>query len=112
MYDTAIINGNIADGTGAAIYKGNIYIKGGIIKKIRSAGSGAEEKAERVIDAGDLIVSPGFIDVHSHNDLIPFMGENLQELKLKQGVTTELVGQCGLGAVPCVETESVLWSSM
>ena len=70
-----------------------------------------DEEALEIIDATGLVVSPGFIDVHSHNDLVPFMDENIQNLKLMQGVTTELVGQCGLGVVPCIEEENNIWKN-
>jgi len=47
------------------------------------------------------MITPGFIDVHSHCDLVPFMTDpNMKNSRVMQGVTTELVGQCGLGAVP------------
>ena len=67
--------------------------------------------ALEIIDANGLVVCPGFIDVHSHNDLVPFMDENIQDLKLMQGVTTELVGQCGLGVIPCIEEENSIWKN-
>lgn len=108
MVDILITNGLIVDGTGKAAYSADIAIKDGGILKI-------EEniccEAKEVIDAAGLIVSPGFIDVHSHNDLVPFMDEKIQDLKLMQGVTTELVGQCGLGVVPCVESENTIWKN-
>jgi N-acyl-D-amino-acid deacylase len=108
MFDILIINGLIVDGTKSTAYKADLAIKDGIISKI---DININEEAKKVINAEGLVVTPGFIDVHSHNDLVPFMEEKIQNLKLYQGVTTELVGQCGLGVVPCVEDESMLWKN-
>jgi N-acyl-D-amino-acid deacylase len=60
--------------------------------------------ATRTIDVTGNIVSPGFIDVHSHCDLVPFMNGPIRESRLRQGVTTEIAGQCGLGCAPYIET--------
>lgn len=106
MYDLIIKNGLIVDGTGKKPFKGDVAIKDDVISCVSSCING---ESKEVIDARELIVAPGFIDTHSHNDLIPFMDEDMQGLKLAQGVTTELIGQCGLGAVPCVESESTTW---
>lgn len=100
MVDIVIKNGLVVDGTGKSSFKGDIGIKDGRIIAIEK---NIEAEAGEIIDATGLVVAPGFIDVHSHNDLVPFMEEKLQELKLFQGVTTELIGQCGLGVVPYVE---------
>ena len=108
MLDIIIKNGCIVDGTGTTSYQGNLGIKDGKVVKI---ASNIDEQALEIIDATDLVVSPGFIDVHSHNDLVPFMEENIKDLKLMQGVTTELVGQCGLGVVPCIEEENSIWKN-
>lgn len=107
MLDILIRNGLIIDGTGKPGYNGDIGIKD---EKIVQIGS-LDYAAQRVIDANGLIVAPGFIDVHSHNDLVPFMDHKLQGLKLMQGVTTELSGQCGLGVVPCMEDRNGLWKN-
>lgn len=108
MIDILIINGLILDGTGKEPYYGDIAIRDGRIIKIEKNIQG---EASEVIDAAGLVVSPGFIDVHSHNDLVAFMDDKIQNLKLMQGVTTELVGQCGLGVVPCVESKSKIWKN-
>lgn len=108
LLDVLIKNGLIVDGTGKEGFHGDIGIKD---EKIVQISTNISSEAERVIDAGGLTVTPGFIDVHSHNDLVPFMNEKLMGLKLMQGVTTELVGQCGLGVVPCVEDKNGLWKS-
>lgn len=108
MTDILIKNGLIVDGTGRTTYEADIAIKDG---RIVSIGKDLSQEAAEIIDASGLIVSPGFIDVHSHNDLVPFMDERIGNLKLMQGVTTELVGQCGLGVVPCMEAESVVWKN-
>ena len=108
MLDIIIKNGCIVDGTGNPSYKKDLGIKDGKILKIEN---NIEEEALEIIDAKGLVVSPGFIDVHSHNDLVPFMDENIKNLKLMQGVTTELVGQCGLGVIPCIEEKNDIWKN-
>ena len=108
MLDILVTGGLIVDGTGSPAYKMDLGIKEGKIAKIQNS---IKEDAEKIINADGLVVSPGFIDVHSHNDLVPFMDEDVQNLKLRQGVTTELVGQCGLGVVPCIEEETKLWKN-
>lgn len=108
MTDILIRNGTIVDGTGRAPYKADIAVSGG---RITAIGRGLSPEAGEIIDASGLVVCPGFIDVHSHNDLVPFMKQQLGKLKLLQGVTTELVGQCGLGVVPCIEEESKVWKN-
>ncbi len=106
--DILIKDGLVVDGTGFAPYVADIAINKGVIVNI---GKGLSFEASEVIDASGLVVSPGFIDVHSHNDLVPFMEPGIMNLKLLQGVTTELVGQCGLGVVPCIEDESKVWKN-
>lgn len=108
MLDIIIKNGRIVDGTGNTSYQGSLGIKDGKVVKIEST---IDDQAFEIIDATGLVVCPGFIDVHSHNDLVPFMNDNIQNLKLMQGVTTELVGQCGLGVVPCIEEENSIWKN-
>ena len=108
MLDIIIKNGCIVDGTGKPSYIGSLAIKDGKVIKIQN---NIEEESTEIIDGAGLVVCPGFIDVHSHNDLVPFMDENIQNLKLMQGVTTELIGQCGLGVVPCVEDENNIWKN-
>lgn len=108
LIDILIKNGIIVDGTSNPSFISDIAISDG---KIMAIEKFIKIKAKENIDATGLIVTPGFIDVHSHNDLIPFMENNLEDLKLKQGVTTELVGQCGLGVVPCKESETRAWKN-
>lgn len=108
LIDILIKSGSIVDGTGSAAYRGDIAISEG---KIVDIGKVLSYKAVEAIDASGLVVSPGFIDIHSHNDLVPYMDQEIGSLKLLQGVTTELVGQCGLGVVPCIEDESRVWKN-
>jgi len=94
MNDILIKNATIIDGTGAPRFRGDLGISGGKIIM-----NGLSDKAESVIDAGGRIVSPGFIDAHSHGDLV--LGMEISSLcKTTQGVTTEITGQCGLSIAP------------
>jgi N-acyl-D-amino-acid deacylase len=97
--DVVVKNGRILDGTGAPERRGDLAILGGKV-----AGIGAEFEAEDVIDASGKIVAPGFIDLHSHGDLILAWPSDerltLLEGRIAQGITTEIVGNCGLGAAP------------
>ena len=96
MFDILIKNGTLYDGAGGRGEKLDIGISGDTIGSI---GRIEGDQAERVIDAAGMAVTPGFIDCHSHSDLT-VMVEPLADSKLRQGVTTEIVGNCGTSAAP------------
>lgn len=100
--DLAIENGLIVDGTGNPWYRANVAVKGDRIAAITPLEI---RDAKRVIDAKGFVVSPGFIDMHSHSDLTLLAGVNA-ESKVRQGVTTEVIGNCGESAAP-LEGEAV-----
>ena len=95
MLDTIISNGRIVDGTGNPWFYGDLGIKNGTVVSIGQEIGEAEE----VIDVNGGFVSPGFIDGHCHSDLM-ILDFPESEIKLQQGVTTEVVGNCGLAPVP------------
>ena len=90
MYDLIIRNGMVVDGTRAPAYQADVCIQNGRIAEI-TAQCGAE--AKEVIDAVGKVVSPGFIDIHTHSDLAPLSPFD-PESKTNQGVTFELTGNC------------------
>lgn len=93
MLDFLIKNATIVDGTGAPAYRGSVGIADG---KIVMNPSG---EAAQVIDAEGLHLTPGFVDIHSHGDIV--LGEDYGRLcKVSQGVTTEVGGQCGSSMFP------------
>lgn len=94
--DILIRNGTIVDGSGSAKFVGDILINDETIKKI---GRNLESSSSHVIDASNMVVSPGFIDMHSHADLT-ILQVNKAEPTIMQGVTTLVVGMCGLGSAP------------
>lgn len=95
MYDLVLSGGLVVDGTRAKPYPASVCIQGGKISKITSEPvSGAE-----VLDVSGLVVAPGFIDIHSHSDASPLVDYPV-ESKLAQGVTTEIVGNCGVSNLP------------
>jgi N-acyl-D-amino-acid deacylase len=95
-YDIIIKNGRIIDGSGNPWYSGEIGINDGKIAEINPKIKG---DAKKVIDAHGLMISPGFIDIHSHTDYILPVSRT-QESTLYQGVTTAVVGMCGEGMAP------------
>ena len=87
-YDLVIRGGKIVDGSGNPWFYGDVAAKGDRIVALgRAAGD-----AKRVIDAADLVVAPGFIDMHSHSDWTLLEDGNAQS-KIRQGVTTEVIGE-------------------
>jgi len=96
MYDIAIRNGAVIDGTGAPAARLEVTING---TKISGLHKELMENAAVEIDASGLIVCPGFIDIHTHSEL-HLLANPLAESKIRQGVTTELVGNCGGSAAP------------
>ena len=96
MFDILIKNGTLYDGAGRRGERLDIGISGDTIAAI---GHFSAEQAQRVIDASGMAVTPGFIDSHSHSDLTA-IADPLADSKLRQGVTTEIVGNCGTSAAP------------
>jgi len=91
MYDILIKNGEIIDGSGKCSYYANIGIKDGYIREI---SSDIDCEALEIIDAKGCIVAPGFIDIDSHSDFSLYANPKA-ESKIRQGITTELVGNGG-----------------
>ena len=98
MYDLIIQNGLIVDGTRRKPYRASLCIQDGRIARIAQESIPAGQ-ARRVLDASGLAVAPGFIDIHSHSDACPLV-DYQPESKLYQGVTTEIVGNCGTSILP------------
>lgn len=95
MLDTLIQNATIVDGSGKPKHCGNIGIKEG--KIVTNPGI----EAKQVIDGTGLMLCPGFIDSHSHHDQVFEPEVEIYNLcKISQGVTTEVVGQCGMSPFP------------
>ncbi len=95
-HDLVIRGGTIADGSGGALMEGDIAVSNGKITAIGEVtGKGREE-----IDATDRIVTPGFIDVHTHYDGQCIWAEELSPSS-SHGVTTAVMGNCGVGFAPC-----------
>jgi N-acyl-D-amino-acid deacylase len=95
-FDIIIENGKVLDGTGNPWIRADIGITGDTIEAIENLKNA---KAKRHIDAHGHIVAPGFIDIHSHSDYNILIDPKV-ESKVRQGVTTEVVGNCGSSAAP------------
>ena len=104
MLDILIHNGTILDGTGNPGYKGAVGIDGDTISLHR--GDLSDIEAHRYIDAEGYVVSPGFVDLHSHAGLT-ILGAPHHDPKVRQGVTTELVGIDGISHAPFKTTEAL-----
>ncbi|MBB6123377.1 N-acyl-D-amino-acid deacylase family protein [Sphingobium subterraneum] len=95
-FDAVIRNGTVVDGSGSEAYTADIAISGGVIHSIgKVEGTGRTE-----VDATGKIVTPGFIDVHTHYDGHVTWGDTLRP-STHHGVTTVVIGNCGLGFAPC-----------
>src|SRR5438067_7038147 len=97
-WDILIRGGTLYDGSSRPGDQGDVAIADGRIAQIRHDLSGP---AERVIDAAGLAVTPGFIDIKTHSDFtLPINPK--AESKVRQGVTTEIIGHCGFSVAPCL----------
>ncbi|MCX8168741.1 MAG: D-aminoacylase [Candidatus Methanomethylicia archaeon] len=100
MYDIVINNVKIVDGTGSPWYYGSIAIRNKKIIEIKRKGK--FKSGEYVIDGHGLMAAPGFIDVHSHSDAYLLINPKA-ESKIRQGVTTEVIGNCGSSMAPILK---------
>ncbi|WP_156687732.1 N-acyl-D-amino-acid deacylase family protein [Mycobacterium sp. Marseille-P9652] len=96
-YDLIIRNGTIVDGLGGEPYVGDVAVRDGIITAVGHVNG---EAAAREIDATGLLVTPGFVDLHTHYDGQAIWSERLTPSSAN-GVTTVVMGNCGVGFAPC-----------
>ncbi len=98
MGQIAIINGRVMDGSGKPGYPADLLVKDDRIVRIGKI-EGETLSVSEVIDARGLVVAPGFIDIHAHADFA-LLQNGAASHKIMQGVTTEIIGNCGTGPVP------------
>jgi N-acyl-D-amino-acid deacylase len=97
--DLGIINGILVDGSGNKRLKKDVGVENG---RIHSIGHIKPDEVQNLIDAEGFVVSPGFFDMHSHSDA-PLLVNPLAESKVRQGVTTEVTGNCGSSIAPLTD---------
>ena len=96
MYDMLISGATIIDGSGGAPYTANVALFG---DRIVFIGKERISRARIQIDGSGLVLAPGFIDMHTHTDLEALRNPPM-EVRLKQGITTDVSGNCGIGTFP------------
>ena len=102
-YDIVVKNGMVVDGSGGARYRGDLAIQDGVIARIGRI----TEKARQTIDAEGHVVTPGFIDGHTHMDAQVFW-DPLGSCSCYHGVTTAVMGNCGFTLAPCKQEQADL----
>ena len=96
LHDLVIRNGMIIDGSGREGFLGDVAVTGGIITHVGRVG----ERGREEIDARKMLVTPGFVDIHTHYDAQTIWEETLVPSS-DHGVTTVVIGNCGVGFAPC-----------
>ena len=98
MYDLLFKNGRVIDGTGCAAYSADVATVAGDIVAIGKL----DGESGKTIDVGGMAICPGFIDLHTHSDM-SFLLDSTAQSKVRQGVTLELAGNCGMSFCAPVE---------
>ena len=96
MLDIRIVSGMVADGLCDRAYRADVGIEG---DRVAVIGDLRDVPAGRTIDAQGKIVAPGFIDMHTHSDM-SLLYDRRASSKVRDGVTTEVIGNCGIGVAP------------
>jgi N-acyl-D-amino-acid deacylase len=102
-FDIILSGGSVIDGTGVAPVVADVGIRDGRIAAFGDLGGAG---AEQVVDVTGLTVAPGFIDVHTHDDVAVMKTPDMP-FKVAQGVTTIIAGNCGISAAPFVHCEGL-----
>src|SRR5260221_13769215 len=95
-WDILIHRGTVIDGSSSPGIVGDVALKAG---RIAALGPDLAGDANKVIDATGLVVTPGFIDIKTHSDFVLPINPKA-ESKVRQGVTTEIIGHCGFSVAP------------
>ena len=104
MFDVKIMGGTVVDGLGGEGYRADVGITG---DKITSIGNLGDADAGVVIDAVGKVVAPGFIDMHTHSDVSAVYDRKVSS-KIHDGVTTEVIANCGIGVAPVSDEKKEL----
>jgi len=99
MLDLVIAGGEVVDGSGAPRVRADVGVQDGLIVEV---GDLAGVSARRRVDARGMVTTPGFIDVHTHDDQLLLEGGDAPHPKVLQGVTTVVTGNCGVSLAPLV----------
>jgi N-acyl-D-aspartate/D-glutamate deacylase len=102
-FDLLLLGGTVIDGSGVAPVRADVGITG---TRIAAIGDLSPTYARRRINASGRVVCPGFIDAHSHSDL-SLLSDGRARSKVHQGVTSEIVGNCGLGVAPLASQDAI-----
>ncbi|HEY3450540.1 MAG TPA: D-aminoacylase [Myxococcales bacterium] len=94
-FDLVLKRGVIYDGTGGSPLRGDVALRSG-----RIAAVGADLSGSETLDCDGLCIAPGFIDPHGHSDVVALSPDPTLDMKVRQGVTLEIIGQDGLGVAP------------
>jgi N-acyl-D-amino-acid deacylase len=100
--------GTVHDGLGSPSRIADVLVRG---DRIAAVGMGLDTSDAAVVDCSGLLVCPGFIDTHAHSDGVPLL-DDPQPFKLLQGVTTEVVGNCGMSFAPLTEAAAAEFSGL
>ncbi len=100
VFDTVLANGKIVDGCGNPWFWGDLAIQQGRVAQIAPAGT---LRGQETLDIAGRFVAPGFVDVHTHSDLSILVNRRA-ESAVRQGVTTHIIGNCGMSPAPVNET--------
>jgi N-acyl-D-amino-acid deacylase len=100
MFDIVLRGGRVVDGTGNPWWRADVAITG---DRIAAMGRLEQVEARQVVAVCDMVVCPGFIDVHNHSEVV-LLAEPEHHAKVRQGVTTELLAPDGLGVAPATPT--------
>lgn len=95
-FDILLKNGRIIDGKGNPWFRGDVAVTDG---RIQAAGPRIQGEAREELDVSQYVVCPGFIDAHTHSDYVFFVDPTAQS-KVRQGITTEVIGNCGMSGAP------------
>ena len=98
-FDVVLANGRIVDGCGKPWFWGDLAIRRGRIVEVAPAGT---LRGEETIDVDGRFIAPGFVDVHTHSDLSILVNRRAESV-VRQGVTTEVIGNCGMSPAPVDE---------